>query len=90
VIQGRHTQLFIPPSGVEVVAPVEDVDPSQMARGDTDEDGIATLPPATQQECAKLVAPVRAVASAKQLHAGTLARTVRDMRERALSGDDAE
>jgi hypothetical protein len=66
VIQGRHTQLFIPPSGVEVVAPVEDVDPSQMARTDTDEDGIATLPPATQQECAKLVAQVREGVSAKQ------------------------
>ncbi|MFO0603691.1 MAG: hypothetical protein U0324_10985 [Polyangiales bacterium] len=66
VIQGRHTQLFIPPSGIEIVAPMEDVDPSQMAKSDTDEDGIATLPPAVQQECARLVAQVREGMSAKQ------------------------
>lgn len=42
VIQGRHTQLFIPPTGIEVVAALDDrVDPS---------DGIATLPPAIADE----------------------------------------
>ena len=66
VIQGRHTQLFIPPSGIEIVAPVEDFDPSQVTRTDTDEDGIASLPSAAQQECAKLVAQVREGMSAKQ------------------------
>ncbi len=66
MIQGRHTQLFIPPSGIEIVAPIEDVDASTITKTDTDEDGIATLPPATQQECAKLVAQVREGMSAKQ------------------------
>ncbi len=66
VIQGRHTQLFIPPSGIEIVAPVEDVDASTIAKSDTDEDGIATLPQASQAECAKLVAQVREGMSAKQ------------------------
>lgn len=66
VIQGRHTQLFIPPSGIEIVAPIEDVDASAITKTDTDEDGIATLPQAAQAECAKLVAQVREGMSAKQ------------------------
>lgn len=66
VIQGRHTQLFIPPSGIEIVAPLEDVDPSQFTRVDTDEDGLAALPQAAQQETAKLVSQVREGVSARQ------------------------
>lgn len=66
VIQGRHSGLFIPPSGIEIVAPIEDVDASSIAKADTDEDGIATLPQASQAECAKLVAQVREGVSAKQ------------------------
>lgn len=65
VVQGRHTQLFIPPSGIEIVPPLED-EPSQMAARDSDEDGIAALPAAAAQECAKLVAQVREGLSAKQ------------------------
>jgi hypothetical protein len=66
VIQGRHTQLFIPPSGIEIVPPAEDVDTSTIVKSDSDEDGVATLPPNVAQECAKLVAQVREGMSAKQ------------------------
>lgn len=42
VIQGRHTQLFVPPTGIDVVAALDDrVDPS---------DGVATLPPSIADE----------------------------------------
>jgi major vault protein len=64
VIQGRHTQLFIPPSGIEIVPPIEE-DPTPGAK-DNDDDGVATLPPNVQQECVKLVAQVREGVSAKQ------------------------
>ncbi len=62
VIQGRHTQLFIPPSGIEIVPPVEDAEPKDA----TEEDPTIGLPPEIAQECAKLVALVRAGVSAKQ------------------------
>lgn len=62
VIQGRHTQLFIPPSGIEIVPPVEDQEPKE---GDT-EDAIAQLPPSVVEECVKLVALVREGVSQKQ------------------------
>jgi hypothetical protein len=63
VIQGRHTPLFIPPTGIEVVPPLE-----EMESGGKDQEGagIAALPPAAQQECARLVAQVQAGVSAKQ------------------------
>ncbi|NJK32656.1 MAG: hypothetical protein HC927_09730 [Deltaproteobacteria bacterium] len=41
VIQGRHTQLFIPPTGIEVVPAIEDA-PEAEAAGD-DGEAIATL-----------------------------------------------
>jgi len=47
VIQGRHTQLFIPPSGIEIVPPVED-DPAQYAK-DAEDDGVTSLPPNVSQ-----------------------------------------
>jgi hypothetical protein len=62
VIQGRHTQLFIPPSGIEIVPPVEEVEPKDAA----DEDPTVGLPPEIAQECVKLVALVREGVSAKQ------------------------
>ncbi|MCC7541001.1 MAG: hypothetical protein IT379_32580, partial [Deltaproteobacteria bacterium] len=61
VIQGRHTQLFIPPSGIEIVPPVEESEPK-----DTDDEGIATLPAPIAQELAKLITQVREGLSAKQ------------------------
>ena len=41
VIQGRHTQFFIPPTGIEVVPALEETE----ARG-REEDGVSALPPA--------------------------------------------
>jgi major vault protein len=64
VIQGRHTQLFIPPSGIEIVPPVEDIESG--TKDLTDEDVTLGLPPEIAQECAKLVALVREGISAKQ------------------------
>jgi len=64
VIQGRNTPLFIPPTGVEVVPPLEDVDPN--SNKDSDEAGLASLPASAQQECAKLVTQVQTGISAKQ------------------------
>ena len=62
VIQGRHTQLFIPPSGIEIVPPID-----EEAR-DTEDDGaaIAALPPSVGEECAQLVAQVREGMTVKQ------------------------
>ncbi|MBX3187500.1 MAG: hypothetical protein KF819_10820 [Labilithrix sp.] len=62
VIQGRHTQLFIPPSGIEIVPPIEESEPKES---DPD-DAIAALPPDIAQECVKLVTLVRDGVSAKQ------------------------
>lgn len=64
VVQGRRTQLFIPPSGIEIVSPLEEDTP--QTRGDSDDDGVASLPAAVAAECAKLVAQVREGLSAKQ------------------------
>jgi hypothetical protein len=55
VIQGRHTQLFIPPSGIEVVAQVEEGADGGAAEP---EDGVASLRPGAAQECAKLLEAV--------------------------------
>ena len=63
VIQGRHTQLFIPPSGIEIVPPIEESEPTKDA---PDEDATANLPAEIAQECAKLVALVRDGVNAKQ------------------------
>lgn len=65
VIQGRHTQLFIPPSGIEIVSPIDE------DGRDTDDDGaaIAALPPAVAEECAQLVAQVREGMTVKQFSA---------------------
>ncbi|RYE93709.1 MAG: hypothetical protein EOO75_03770 [Myxococcales bacterium] len=63
VIQGRHTPLFIPPTGVEVVPPLEEMEASGSRE---DGAGLASLPSAAQQECTRLVAQVQAGMSAKQ------------------------
>lgn len=62
VVQGRHTQLFVPPSGIEIVPPVEDTEPKDADPSDA----IGTLAPAVAEECVKLVAIVREGVSAKQ------------------------
>jgi hypothetical protein len=62
VIQGRHTPLFIPPSGIEVVPPLEEMETSSRDDGA----GIGALPVQVQQECTRLVAQVQAGLSAKQ------------------------
>ncbi len=64
VIQGRHTQLFVPPSGIEVVAPIEE--DSGTAVRDADDDGLQRLAPATSEETGKLLAQVREGLSQKQ------------------------
>lgn len=58
VIQGRHTQLFIPPTGIEVVSALDErVDPS---------DGIATLAPAIADELQGMLRQVAAGMTARQ------------------------
>lgn len=58
VIQGRHTQLFIPPTGIEVVAALDDrVDPS---------DGVATLAPAIADELQGMLRQVEAGITTRQ------------------------
>jgi major vault protein len=52
VIQGRHTQFFIPPSGIDVVPALDD-----DGRG-REEDGVASLPAAAADELAKMLAQV--------------------------------
>lgn len=78
VIQGRHTQLFIPPSGIEIVPPIEESEPKES---DT-EDAIGTLPPELAQECAKLVAVVRDGVSQKQF--ATIKNELRHRQDMAL------
>ena len=79
VIQGRHTQLFIPPSGIEIVPPIEETEPK-----DTDaEDATSTLPPALAEECAKLVTIVREGINQKQF--STLKNELRHRPELPLS-----
>ncbi|MBS2018335.1 MAG: hypothetical protein JST00_36045 [Deltaproteobacteria bacterium] len=62
VIQGRHTQLFIPPSGIEIVPPIEESEPKDEVTDDT----IGTLPPEIAAECHKLVTSVREGMTQKQ------------------------
>lgn len=62
VIQGRHTQLFIPPTGIEMVPPLEETD----ATPTSDEDGVAHLPPKAAEELGKLITQVREGLSLKQ------------------------
>lgn len=64
VIQGRHTPLFIPPTGIEVVSPIEELEASGAR--DSDESGLAALPPPIAQECTRLITQVQAGLSAKQ------------------------
>ncbi|MCA9694331.1 MAG: hypothetical protein R3A51_10750 [Nannocystaceae bacterium] len=52
VIQGRHTEFFIPPSGIEVVPNVEEGD---SRSSNDDDDGIESLPAAATEELAKLL-----------------------------------
>jgi hypothetical protein len=59
VIQGRHTQLFIPPTGIEIVPPLEEAKESE-------DDGVASLPVKSAEELGKLVAQVKEGLSAKQ------------------------
>ena len=60
VIQGRHTQFFIPPSGIEVVPALEDDGRSR------EDDGVATLPPSAVEELARLLAQVGEGLSVRQ------------------------
>ena len=62
VIQGRHTEFFIPPSGIEVVPAIEESEPSSSDSGD----GVATLPPAATEELAKLLNQVSGGLTARQ------------------------
>ncbi|MGF1468855.1 MAG: hypothetical protein ACFCGT_22245 [Sandaracinaceae bacterium] len=62
VIQGRHTQFFIPPTGIEVVPPlIEDA-----GDDDSGSDGVESLPAEVQSEAARLVALVRAGLNKRQ------------------------
>jgi len=65
VVQGRHTPLFIPPSGIEIVPPVEEMEAQQAAK-ETDTEAIAALPQPLQQELARLIAQVRQGISSRQ------------------------
>src|SRR5262249_45658595 len=79
VIQGGHTQLFIPPSGIEIVPPIEESEPK-----DTDsEDAMSALPPEVAAECTKLVNLVREGISQKQF--STLKNELRHRQEFPLS-----
>jgi major vault protein len=60
VIQGRHTQFFIPPSGIEVVPALEDDGRNR------EDDGVAALPPAAVEELARLLAQVGEGLSVRQ------------------------
>jgi hypothetical protein len=79
VIQGRHTQLFIPPSGIEIVPPVEDAEPKET----NEEDATNALPPELAQECVKLVGLVRDGMSQKQFQ--TLKNELRHRSELPLA-----
>ncbi len=78
VIQGRHTQLFIPPSGIEIVPPIEESEPKDEVTDDT----LATLPPELGAECQKLVTAVRDGMTQKQF--GMLKNELRHRSELAL------
>lgn len=79
VIQGRHTQLFIPPSGIEIVPPVEESEPKETS----EDDASATLPPDLAEERVKLVALVRDGMSQKQF--STLKNELRHRAELPLA-----
>lgn len=79
VIQGRHTQLFIPPSGIEIVPPIEEAEPKDQS----EEDAIANLPPELAQECVKLVTMVREGVSQKQF--STIKNELRHRQELPLA-----
>ena len=79
VVQGRHTQLFIPPTGIEVVPPIEE-DPTQAR--DDEADGVANLAPKAAEETGKLLAQVREGLSAKQF--STLKNEIRHRQDLAI------
>ncbi|HEY2367837.1 MAG TPA: hypothetical protein VGH87_15675, partial [Polyangiaceae bacterium] len=79
VVQGRHTQLFVPPTGIEVVPPIEE-DPTQTR--DDEADGVANLAPKVAEETGKLVAQVREGLSAKQF--STLKNEIRHRHDLAI------
>ncbi len=81
VIQGRHTQLFIPPSGIEIVPPIEESE--STTKDASDEDAIGTLPPEVAQECVKLVTVVREGINQKQF--STLKNELRHRQDLPLS-----
>jgi hypothetical protein len=59
VIQGRHTQLFIPPSGIEIVPPIEETESK-----DNDDTDASAQP--ISEEHVKLLATVKEGLTAKQ------------------------
>lgn len=53
VVQGRHTQFFIPPTGIEVVPAIEEEE-----SGGVDEDAVANLPDLVSRELAEMMGQV--------------------------------
>lgn len=82
VIQGRHTQLFIPPSGIEIVPPIEESE-TGSPKDQNEEDAIANLPHELAQECMKMVTMVREGVSQKQF--STLKNELRHRQELTLA-----
>lgn len=80
VIQGRHTPLFIPPSGIEIVAPVEEVEAAVKNQSDTE--AIANLAMPVQQELSKLVGQSQAGMSTRQF--STLKNELRHRQDLSL------
>jgi major vault protein len=60
VIQGRHTQLFIPPTGIEIVPPADDIETKSAG------DGADNLSASATQEYTKLLSAVKEGLTAKQ------------------------
>lgn len=60
VIQGRHTQLFIPPTGIQVVPQIEETESS------SDDDGVGNLSESNAEELAGLLAQVQAGLTSRQ------------------------
>ncbi|MBX3225164.1 MAG: hypothetical protein KF795_31895 [Labilithrix sp.] len=79
VIQGRHTQLFVPPSGIEIVPPIEESEPKETS----EDDASSTLPPDLAEERVKLVTLVRDGMSHKQF--STLKNELRHRAELPLA-----
>ncbi|MFO7563603.1 MAG: hypothetical protein R6X02_13230, partial [Enhygromyxa sp.] len=65
VVQGRHTSLFIPPTGIEVV-PAQEEALSESEPIANDADAIASLPAPLREELAQMVAGVEAGITNKQ------------------------